>query len=70
MIVKKDSDGNLPKFFPGDRVFVHPIKMHATVIRQMASYDGPEYWFWGNVELLYDDGGKGICNSWQLLKEN
>ena len=61
-----DGNGNLPKFNPGDRVFVLPNKMNATVIRQRKSYDGPDYWFWGNVELLYDDGVRGICNNWQI----
>ena len=69
-IPEKDSDGNYQKFLRGERVFVKPLKIPATVIRQMASYDGPDYWFWGNVELRYDDGAHGISNSWQLEKYN
>lgn len=59
-------DGN-PKFKPGERVFVLPLKVEATVIKQRVCYDGPES-FWGNVELIYDDGAKGVSNSWQLRK--
>lgn len=58
-----------PKFLPGDRVFVLPLKMEATVIRQIKHYDGPDE-FWGNVELQYDDGVKGVSNSWQLDRLN
>lgn len=56
-----------PKFKAGDRVFVMPLKMEATVIQQRKSYDGDEE-FWGNVELQYDDGEKGISHSWQVEK--
>ena len=56
-----------PKFLAGDRVYVIPLKMEATVIRQIKHYDGDEE-FWGNVELQYDDGVKGVSNSWQLEK--
>jgi len=56
-----------PKFVAGDRVYVGPNKMEATVIQQIKHYDGSEV-FWGNVELLYDDGVKGISNCWQLQK--
>jgi len=67
---KKDSDGNGPMWRPGDRVWVAPLKMEATVIKQILSYDGPDYCFWGNVELQYDDGTKGISNSWQIMTIN
>lgn len=53
----------------GDRVWVAPLKMEATVIQQRLSYDGDES-FWGNVELQYDDGVKGVSNNWQLAKVN
>ena len=56
-----------PPFKTGDRVFVKPLNMEAVVIRQQKCYDGDEV-FWGNVELHYDDGMKGISNSWQLEK--
>ena len=56
-----------PPFKTGDRVFVKPLKIEAVVIRQQKCYDGDEV-FWGNVELQYDDGVKGISNSWQLEK--
>lgn len=62
-----DSDGLGPKFISGDRVYVGPNGMEATVIKQELSYDGPES-FWGNVQLLYDDGIKGVSNSWQVKK--
>jgi hypothetical protein len=62
-----DSDGLGPKFISGDRVLVGPNGMEATVIKQELSYDGPES-FWGNVQLLYDDGIKGVSNSWQVKK--
>ncbi len=63
----RDSHGRLPSFLPGDRVLVLPLKMEATVIEQLRSYDYPE-WFWGNVKLQYDDGIIGTSNSWQLSK--
>lgn len=63
-ICEIDSEGRGPKFHRGDRVFVGPLKMEATVIRQVKHYDGPES-FWGNLELVYDDGVKGHSNCWQ-----
>lgn len=66
----KDSDGNGPMWRPGDRVWVTPLKMEATVIKQRLSYDGPDYCFWGNVDLLYDDGVKGESNNWQIMRIN
>lgn len=65
----KDSKGNGPMWRAGDRVWVAPLKMEATVIQQRLSYDGDES-FWGNVELQYDDDVKGVSNSWQLAKVN
>ena len=56
-----------PQYKHGDRVYVLPLKMEATVIRQRKCYDGAEE-FWGNVELLCDDGIKVVSNSWQLEK--
>jgi hypothetical protein len=56
-----------PPFKTGDRVIVRPLKMEATVIQQRKSYDGDEC-FWGNVEVQYDDGEKGVSHSWQLEK--
>lgn len=54
-----------PPFKKGDRVYVHPAKMEATVIRQIKHYDqGDE--FWGNLELEYDDGVKGTSHCWQV----
>ena len=66
----KDSDGNGPMWKSGDRVWVAPLKMEATVIKQCLSYDGPDYCFWGNVELQYDDGVKGVSNNWQIMRVN
>ena len=62
-----DSEGNPPKFYSGDRVLVLPNKMKATVIRQVLHYDMNES-FWGNLELVYDDGVKGTSNCWQVEK--
>ena len=62
-----DSEGKPAKFLNGDRVFVLPNKMEATVVRQMLHYDMNES-FWGNLELLYDDGIKGTCHSWQVKR--
>jgi hypothetical protein len=64
-----DSDGKPPAFYPGDRVYCKPARMKATVIRQIKHYDGEES-FWGNVELQYDDGVKGIANCWQCDRDN
>jgi hypothetical protein len=65
--VYKDSYGRKPEYNPGDRVYVHPTRMQATVIRQVLHYDYPES-FWGNLELQYDDGIKGTAHSWQCSK--
>jgi hypothetical protein len=54
-------------FQPGDRVYVAPAKMEAAVIRQIRHYDGPESW-WGNLELMYDDGIKGTSHCWQVKR--
>lgn len=62
-----DSNGNPPKFHKGDRVFVLPVKMEATVIRQILHYDMNET-FWGNLELEYADGVKGTSNCWQVKR--
>lgn len=64
-----DSDGKGAAFHAGDRVLVGPLNMEATVIKQIKHYDGPES-FWGNLELLYDDGMRGTSNSWQVKKIN
>lgn len=58
---------NAPQYKEGDRVYVTPLDMEATVIKQQLTYDYPDC-FWGNVELQYDDGVKGVSNSWQLKK--
>ena len=60
-----DSEGNPPKFVKGDKVLVLPNKMKATVICQLLHYDLDES-FWGNLELLYDDGEKGSSHCWQV----
>ena len=65
--MKTDSEGNPPEFQNGDRVYVIPLTVEATVIRQILHYDGPET-FWGNLELQYDDGVKGTSNCWQVKK--
>jgi hypothetical protein len=62
-----DSNGSLPKFNPGERVFVKAAGLEATVIEQMLSWDYPES-FWGNVRLKYDDGVEGVAHSWQCTK--
>ena len=62
----RDSGGKFPSWNPGDRVYVAPLKMYATVIKQNLSYDYPES-FWGNVEVQYDDGITGTSHSWQLV---
>jgi hypothetical protein len=54
-------------FQAGDRVYVGPMKMEATVIRQIRHYDGPES-FWGDLELQYDDGVKGRSHCWQVKR--
>ena len=37
-----DTNGNGPMWKPGDRVWVAPLKIEATVIKQHLSYDGEE----------------------------
>ena len=65
--VATDSNGKPPKFYRGDRVLVLPNNMKATVIRQILHHDMNET-FWGNLELVYDDGVKGSCNCWQVKR--
>ena len=67
--MKKDSNGNPSPYKAGDRVYVLPLKMEATVIEQMLHYDYPES-FWGNLRLRYDDGIEGESNSWQCARVN
>lgn len=62
-----DSEGRGPEFHSGDRVLVMPNGMVATVVKQLLHFDYPES-FWGNVELLYDDGVTGTSMCWQLKK--
>jgi hypothetical protein len=62
-----DSEGRRPSWQPGERVWVLPASMEATVIEQLLSYDYPET-FWGDVHLQYDDGIQGISHSWQLAR--
>jgi hypothetical protein len=62
-----DSNGKPAEFLKGDRVFVIPNGLEATVICQHLHWDYPES-FWGNLELQYDDGVKGTSNSWQVRK--
>jgi hypothetical protein len=64
-----DSNGHGPTWKTGDRVWVAPLKLEATVIEQMLSWDYPES-FWGNVRLKYDDGSEGVSNNWQIVKIN
>lgn len=60
-----DSEGRLASFVKGDKIFVMPAKMKATVIRQILHHDMGET-FWGNLEVEYEDGIRGICHSWQV----
>lgn len=64
-----DSDGRHPQFLQGDRVYVHPQRQMATVIKQILHYDGPES-HWGNLQLQYDDGIRGTSHSWQVKKQS
>jgi len=65
--MEKDTSGKLPAFLQGDRVYVHPNKEYATVIKQLLHHDMNET-FWGNLELMYDDGSKGTSHCWQVKK--
>ena len=62
---ERDSEGKTRRWFIGDRVLVGPNGMMATVVKQRLHFDYPDSFF-GNVDLMYDDGVKGECNSWQL----
>lgn len=67
MTAQVDSNGHGPSWRAGERAWVAPFRVEATVVEQQLSYDGDES-FWGNVELVYDDGVKGVSNSWQLVR--
>ena len=56
-----------PEYKAGDRVYVIPLRMEATVIKQVLHHDGDET-FYGNLELQYDDGTKGTSHSWQCSR--
>ena len=56
-----------PEYKAGDRVYVIPLRMQATVIKQVLHHDGDET-FYGNLELQYDDGTKGTSHSWQCSR--
>lgn len=56
-----------PEYKAGDRVFVCPTKMPATVINQVRHFDGPEQ-FWGNLNVTYDDGSTDVCHCWQAKR--
>ena len=60
-----DSDKHPPTFISGDKVWVFPARKEATVIQQFLHYDCGES-FWGNVEVKFSDGIKGIFNCWQI----
>lgn len=62
-----DSDGRSATYLPGDRVIVLPVKLEATVVTQVLHHDCGET-FWGNIEVVFDDGTKGTCNGWQAKK--
>jgi hypothetical protein len=62
-----DSEGRRPLWKKGDRVYVTPLKMEATIIEQVLHHDGSES-FWGNVCVRYDDGVEGTSNCWQIMK--
>ncbi len=62
-----DSNGKGPTYKKGDRVWVAPLKMEATVVEQVLHYDYPES-FYGNVKLKFDDGSEGLSNCWQLSR--
>ncbi len=66
---ERDSEGKTRRWFIGDRVLVGPNGMMATVIKQRLHFDGPTSFF-GNVDVMYDDGVEGECNSWQLKDRN
>jgi hypothetical protein len=59
MVQQVDSNGNFRPFYNGERVFVEPLQEYATVITVFKIYEGEE-WYWGNVELLYTDGGRNF----------
>jgi hypothetical protein len=64
---RKDSEGNGPTYKKGERVWVAPLKIEATVVEQILHHDGPET-FYGNVKLKFDDGGEGTSHCWQLSR--
>ena len=64
---KKKAGRMKPEYKAGDRVYVIPLKEQATVIKQVLHHDGDES-FYGNLELQYDDGIKGISHSWQCSR--
>jgi hypothetical protein len=62
-----DSEGNPSEFKKGDRVLVLPNGLAATVVRQVLHHDMNDT-FWGNLELVYDDGQTGTSHCWQTKR--
>lgn len=62
MTIEYDSNGKAPQFLPGDRVYVHPLKVHATVIKQNLSWDYPEsFWVMQNYNTMMVFGELAIA---------
>ena len=64
---RQDTQGRIPPYQPGDRVWVNLFVGEATVLGQQLHWDG-EKSFWGTVLLQYDDGCTGSSMDWQLAR--
>lgn len=69
MDLRKDSKGNKPNWYPGDRVWDSRIGQQATVIEQTIDYETyyPEF-VWDMIKLKYDNGNTGLRYAWQLAR--
>lgn len=61
-----DDEGHHPTWFVGELAWLSPAKCYVTINHQYMHYDG--CYFFGNCIVIYEDGTKGKCNSWQLQK--
>jgi hypothetical protein len=69
MDLRKDSKGNRPNWYPGNRVWVSRVGEQATVVEQTLDYEThyPEF-VWDSVKLQFDNGNTELHPAWQLSR--
>jgi hypothetical protein len=60
---------NEPEYKSGDKIWIGPSRLKATVVQQIYSYiedDG----YWGDVIVRYENGITGVEKCWQIMRIN